>query len=64
MCGRLKSGFWVGLRGKWGVVALWCRFGVAPRQLLACWVVFVPSQGWFEQVTAAFQMMAMLRFSV
>ncbi len=29
MCGRLKSGFWVGLRGNWGVVALWCRFGVA-----------------------------------
>ena len=36
MCGRLNSGFWVGLRGNWGVVALWCRFGVAPRQLLAC----------------------------
>ena len=36
MCGRLNSGFWVGLRGNWGVVALWCRFGVGPHQLWAC----------------------------
>ena len=64
MCGRLKSGFLGWPSWQLGVVAVWCRFGVAPRQILACWVVFVPSQGWFDQVAVSFQMMAMLRFSV
>ena len=59
-----KFRFRVGLRGNWGVVALWRRFGVAPRQLLACWVVFVPGHGWFDQVAVSFEMMAMLGFSV
>lgn len=64
MCGRLKSGFWVGLRGNWGgcgaLMSLW-GCSTSTLSLLSC---FVPSQGWFDQVALSFEMMAMLGLSV